>query len=294
VNSRSKASAPHDIGAAAGGPLAIICGGGDFPVALARAVVEAGRTPFLIGLVGSADARIETFPHIWLRLGEVGKFLGALHERKIVEIAAVGAIKRPELSDFRVDFGAVKRLPALTALFGGGGDNRLLAGVAKMLEKEGLTLLGVHEVAPQLLAPEGLLTRRAPSSQVLSDARLGSAAIAALSPFDVGQAVIVAKGRILAIEAAEGTDAMLARFAEMRASGRVSLKGRAGVLVKAPKRGQEMRLDMPAIGLKTIQAAERAEMEGVVLAAGQVLLIDRDACARAADAASIFLYGMAL
>jgi DUF1009 family protein len=226
-------------------------------------------------------------------LAKSAKFFDALGERGIVEVAAVGAIKRPELADIRVDFGAVRRLPALTALFGG-GDDRLLAGVAKLLEKEGLKLVGVHAIAPQLLAPEGALTRRAPSAQALDDARLGARVIEALSPFDVGQAVVVAKGRVVAIEAAEGTDAMLARFAEMRASGRLSLKGRVGVLVKAPKRDQEMRLDMPAVGLKTIEAAERAEMEGVVLAAGKVLLIDRDACGRAADEASLFLYGMAL
>jgi hypothetical protein len=128
----------------------------------------------------------------------------------------------------------------------------------------------------------------------LRDAHFGAELIAAMSPFDVGQAVVVAKGRILAIEAAEGTDAMLMRIADMRAIGRLSRKGRAGVLVKAPKQGQEMRLDMPAVGLKTIEAAAGAEMEGLVLAAGRVLLIDREACVRAADEGSLFLYGMTL
>lgn len=274
-------------------PLAIICGGGDFPVALAQAASAAGRSPFLIGLAGSADERIEAFPHLWLRLGEVGKFFNALAERKIVEVAAIGRVKRPDLAELRIDFGAVKRLPALTALFAG-GDDRLLAGVAKLLEKEGLKLIGVHEVAPDWLAPDGALSRRAASEQALADIRLGGSLIGALSPYDVGQAVVVAKGRVLAIEAAEGTDAMLARIADMRASGRLGRKGRAGVLVKAPKRGQEMRLDMPAVGLQTIEAAARAELEGVALAAGRVLILDRQACARAADAAGLFLCGMAL
>ncbi len=290
MRSPSKSAAPI---ATEHRPLAIICGGGDFPIIAARAAQDAGRSPFLVGLVGSADARIEAFPHLWLHLGEVGKFFGALRERAIVEVAAIGAIKRPELSDIRFDLGAVRRLPALTALFAG-GDNRLLAGVAKLLEKEGLKLVGVHEVAPQLSAPEGVLTRRSPSADALGDARFGAELIAALSPFDVGQAVVVAGGRILAIEAAEGTDAMLGRVADMRTTGRLNRKGRAGVLVKAPKQGQEMRLDMPAVGLKTIEAAIRAEMEGVVLAAGRVLLIDREACVRAAEEASLFLFGMTL
>jgi hypothetical protein len=291
VTSRLKVSTRGETGAPADRPLAIICGGGDFPIAVARAAAEAGRSPFLIGLVGSADARIEVFPHLWLRLGEVGKFLGALAERAIVEVAAIGVVRRPEFADLSMDFGLVKRLPALTALFAG-GDNLLLAGVAKLLEKEGLALVGVHQIAPQLLAPQGALTRRAPSGQALSDARLGAAVIDALSPFDVGQAAIVAKGRVLAIEAAEGTDAMLDRVAQMRASGRLKLRGRSGVLIKAPKRDQEMRLDAPAIGLRTIEAAARAELDGVVVAAGKALVMDREACVRAANEAGIFLFGM--
>jgi hypothetical protein len=292
VTAKAKAS-PLGVEAATGRPLAIVCGGGDFPVALAEAAAAAGRSPFLIGLVGSADDRIEAFPHLWLRLGEVGRFFQALAERNIAEVAAVGSVKRPEFADLRIDFGALKRLPALAGLFGG-GDDQLLAGIAKLLEKEGLVLVGVHDVAPQLLAPQGVLTRRAPSPQALEDVRLGAALIESLSPFDVGQAAVVAKGRVLAVEAVEGTDAMLARVADLRASGRLNLKGRAGVLLKAPKRGQEMRLDMPAIGVETIAAAARAELEGVALAAGKVLTISREACARAADQASLFLCGMAL
>jgi UDP-2,3-diacylglucosamine hydrolase len=277
----------------AGAPLAIVCGGGDLPIVVAEAAVAAGRAPFLVGVVGSADARIERFPHLWLKLGEVGKLLDALAQRGIVDIAAVGPVKRPEFSEIRFDFGALRRLPGLAALFIG-GDNHLLAGVAKLLEKEGLKLIGVQEIAPQLLAGEGSLTPRRPSENSLSDARLGAALITALSPYDVGQAVVIARGRAIAVEAAEGTDAMLARVADMRASGRLSFKERAGLLFKAPKRGQEMRLDAPAIGRATIEAAARAELEGVVVAAGQVLVIDRASCVERAERAGLFLYGMRL
>ena len=287
------AAARAGAGETAGRPLAIICGAGDFPVALASAAIEAGREPLLIGLVGSADRRIEAFAHLWLHLGEVGKFLAALRERGIEEIVVVGAIKRPELTDLRFDFGALKKLPSLTALFRG-GDNNLLTGVARILEEEGLKLVGAAEVAPRLVAPDGALTDRTPSAEALADARLGGALIGALSPFDVGQAAVIANGRVLAIEAAEGTDAMLARVADMRASGRLGLKGRAGVLVKAPKRDQDMRLDMPAVGPLTIDGARRAELQGIALAACRVLLIGREACARAAQEAGLFLHGMEL
>ena len=149
------------------------------------------------------------------------------------------------------------------------GTATLLAGKTTEIESEGVRVVGVQQIAPQLLprparwAPDARPIRRWPT-------RRGAARSSArLSPFDVGQATVVANGRVLAIEAAEGTDAMLARIAELRASRRMGLRGRAGVLVKAPKREQDMRLDLPAVGAKTIEAASRAELEGLALAAGE-------------------------
>jgi DUF1009 family protein len=293
VTPAPEAAATQGAGAPKGRPLAIICGGGDFPIVLARAALEAGRDPFMVGVTGSADARIEAFAHIWLSLGEVDKFLVALRERGVVDVAMVGAVKRPELADLRFDLGVAKILPALSASFRG-GDDRLLATVARLMETQGFRILAAHEIAPQLLTPTGALTRRSPSAEAFADARYGGAMIGALSPFDVGQAVVIADRRVLAIEAAEGTDAMLARVAGMRASGSLRLKGRTGVLIKCPKSGQEMRIDLPAVGLQTIKAALEAQLEGIVLAAGKTLVIDRQACARAADEASLFVYGMDL
>jgi len=291
VTSAAEAAAAQGAAAARDRRLAIICGGGDFPIVLARAAVEAGRDTFLVGVKGSADERIEAFPHIWVSLGEVGKFLAALRGRGVVDVAMVGAIKRPEFGDLRFDLGAAKILPALAASFRG-GDNTLLATVARLMEAQGFKVVAAHEVAPQLLTPPGTLTKISPSPQALADARRGASLIAALSPFDVGQAVVVANGRVLAVEAAEGTDDMLARVAQMRASGRLRLEGRAGALVKCPKSAQELRVDLPAIGLKTIAAAREAQLEGVALASGTTLLIDRRACAHAAEEASLFIYGM--
>ncbi len=280
-----------DAGEASGRPLAILCGGGDFPVQLARAAIQRGRRLVMIGIVGAADERIEAFPHVWMHLGELGKLFDALKQRSVGEIAIVGAVTRPELADLRLDWGALKRLASLAPLFRG-GDNHLLTGVARIFESEGVRVVGVHEIAPQLLAPAGPLGARRPSDQAHADAVRGGALIGALSPFDAGQAVVIANGRVLAIEAAEGTDAMLARIAELRAARRLRLRGRAGVLVKAPKRGQDMRLDLPAVGAKTIEGASRAGLEGLALAAGRVLVADRESFARAADAAGLFVFGL--
>jgi len=272
-------------------PLAILCGGGDFPLQVARAAIQRGRDLVMIGIVGAADERIEAFPHVWVHLGELGKLLGALKQRGVGEMAIVGAVTRPDLADLRLDWGALKRVASLAPLFRG-GDNHLMTGVAKIFESEGVRVVGVHEIAPQLLAPAGPLGARRPSDQAHADAVWGGALIGALSPFDAGQAAVIANGRVLAIEAAEGTDAMLARIAELRASRRLRLRGRAGVLVKAPKRDQDMRLDLPAVGVKTIEGAQRAELEGVALATGRVLIADRESFVRAADAAGLFVLGL--
>jgi UDP-2,3-diacylglucosamine hydrolase len=284
---------PRGAEAAPARPLAILCGGGDFPVQVAEAAAQSGRPPVMIGIVGAADKRIEAFPHFWLHIGEVGKLFRSLRERGIAEIAIVGAMTRPELADLRLDWGALKRAVGIASLFRG-GDNHLLVGIAKFFEGEGVRIVGVHQIAPQLLVPVGPLGAARPSAQALADANRGCALIAALSPFDAGQAAIVANGRVLAIEAAEGTDAMLARVADLRASHRLRFKGSAGVLVKAPKRDQDMRLDMPAVGLKTIEGAKEAQLQGIALAAGRVLIADRAAFARAADAAGLFAFGLDL
>jgi DUF1009 family protein len=291
VSFASNVSPSDSAGEAPARPLAILCGGGDFPVEVARAAIERGRDPVLVGIVGAADKRIEAFPHFWVHLGEVGKLFRALKERGIVEIAIVGAMTRPELADLRLDWGALKRAAGIASLFRG-GDNHLLSGVARLFESEGVSVVGVHQIAPQLLAPAGALGAVKPRAQALADAQKGCALIAALSPFDAGQAVVVANGRVLAIEAAEGTDAMLARVADLRAARRLRFKGSAGVLVKAPKRDQDMRLDMPAVGLKTIQSARAAQLEGVALAAGRVLIVDAASFTRAADEAGLFAIGL--
>jgi DUF1009 family protein len=258
-------------------PLAIVCGGGKFPIEVARAAAAAGRTPFLIGIVGAADPAIEAFAHVWLRIGHLGKLFSTLRAEGVVDVALIGGLTRPELADLRLDWGAIKRLPELALAFRG-GDNRLLAGVAAIFEREGLNVVGAHEIAPQLLAPLGPIGGRAAAPQAEADISMGAALIAALSPFDAGQGVVIAKGRGVAV---------------WRDPPRLRLSGPAGVFVKAPKRGQDLRLDMPAIGPQTIAAAAKAQLQGVAVAAGAVLIAEREAVARAADASGLFVAGYA-
>lgn len=280
-----------DARAAQGGPVAIVSGGGGFPMAVAREAQAAGREVVMVALRGVADAGVEAFPHLWIKIGEVGRFFREMEARGVRELCAVGAFTRPELSELSLDFGAIKRLPDIAKMLRGGDDHALRA-LAAFFEQEGYVLRGAHEIAPGLIAPQGRIGAREATAQAREDAVFGLACCAAMSPFDVGQACVVAGGRVVAFEAAEGTNGVLERVAELRRSGRLRLKGRAGVLVKAAKRGQDLRLDLPAVGQRTIELAEAAGLEGVALAAGQVMMLDREAVARRADAGGLFLIGL--
>ena len=271
--------------------VALICGAGDFPAAAAADAQAHGADIFLIGLKGIAACSIEQFPHVWVGLGEIGRLLTHLRERGISRVALIGAITRPDLADLRPDWGAVRRLPDLARLLRG-GDDHVLRNVIRFLEGEQLTVISVLDVAPGLALPTGAFTSVQTSAQARADIALGRAALEAMAPFDVGQAIAVADGRILAIEAAEGTDAMLARIAAARATGRVRAR-HAGVLVKAAKRGQDLRADLPAIGPATIEGVIRAGLAGVALEAGRVIVADQATVRRAATEAALFITGFA-
>ncbi len=271
-------------------PLALVCGSGSVPLEAAREARAAGRDVFLVGLIGSAGREIEKFPHLWVRLGEVGKLLTALRSRGVSEVGFLGAVTRPDLGDLMPDWGAIVRAGEIAKLFRG-GDDALLRGVAQLFEGEGFRVVGPRDFAPGLLAPKGAIVGPAPDDDARADIAFGAKLLEAMSPFDIGQGAVVSSERALAIEAAEGTDRMLARVGELRAAGGLRLKGKAGVFVKAAKRGQDVRLDLPAVGPATIAAAKRAQLVGLAIAAGEVLIADRPAFLKAAEEAGLFVYG---
>ena len=271
-------------------PLAIVCGSGTLPLEAAREARRLGREPFLVGLVGSAGKDIQSFPHLWVRLGEVGKLFAALRTRQVEDVAFLGAVTRPDLGDLLPDWGAVLRAGEIAKLFRG-GDDTLLRGVARLFEAEGLKIVGVNDFAPGLLAPRGEIVGPPPDEEALADIAFGARLLETMSPFDIGQGAVIHAERALAVEAVEGTDMMLARVADLRAVGRLRAKGRAGVFVKAAKRGQDVRLDLPAVGPATIAAAARAKLVGLAIAAGEVLIADRPAFIKAAQDAGLFVWG---
>jgi UDP-2,3-diacylglucosamine hydrolase len=275
-----------------GVPLAIICGGGSFPGAVADAVAARGRRPVMFGIKGWADpAVIGRYVHHWIALGQAGRFFRLAKAENCREVLFIGAVLRPPLTALRLDWHTIKLMPRVIRFFRG-GDDKLLSGVAGVAESGGLRVVGVKDVAPELFVPEGVLGTHQPSARDYGDIDRALKLITTLGPFDVGQAAVVADGHVIAVEAAEGTDHMLARIVELRRLGRVSAPARVGVLVKAPKPGQDRRFDLPSIGPRTIELVAGAGLAGLAVTAGSTMIAEAEVAIAAADRERIFVVGV--
>ncbi len=239
-----------------------------------------------MGLEGYADAAVlAPFPHAMVRLGAVGRIRALLDEAACRDIVMVGHVRRPSLLTLRPDAEGAKLLARIgRAAFL--GDDGLLSAVVRVLGEDGFRVLGAHEVLTEAVAPPGLLTQAAPDAMAAADVARGVAVARLLGEADVGQACVVQQGLVLAVEAIEGTDAML-----RRAAGLVR-PGPGGVVVKLLKPGQERRADMPAIGPATVALAAEAGLRGIAYAARGTLIAERARTIAAADAARMFLLGL--
>ena len=272
------------------GALAIICGGGTLPFAVADAVTKYGRRVVLFAIRGWADPkRVVDYPHYWAALGQFGAFCRLARREGCQDVVLIGSMMRPAIWQIRPDLKTLRLLPRIFGIFRG-GDDYLLKGVAAIFEEHGFRLLGAHAVAPEILMPEGALGRERPTERDNADIAKGLAFLTAASPFDVGQAVVVADARVLAIEAAEGTDSLLERIAQLRQTGRIA-SGR-GVLVKAAKRNQDRRLDLPSIGPQTVEGAARAGLAGIAVVAGSTVVAEPAQIGAIADRAGLFVLGL--
>lgn len=273
-------------------PVAIICGGGSFPGAVADAVARRDRRPVMFAIKGWADpAVVERHECHWIALGQIGRLIRLAKAEQCREAVFIGTLLRPPLSQIRLDWLTLRSLPRIVRFYRG-GDDRLLSGVARIFEEGGLRIIALHELAPEILVPEGVLGGYKPSARDKADIARALKVIAALGPFDVGQAAIVADNHVLAVEAAEGTDNMLARLAELRRLRRVATPAGVGVLVKAPKPGQDHRFDLPAIGPRTVENVARAGLAGLAVVAGRSIIAEIAEVTAAADRAKIFLVGV--
>jgi DUF1009 family protein len=277
--------------AAGQGPLALICGGGSLPLAVADFVEARGRKVLLFPLRGIAQPEdYAGRPHTWAKIAMFGAFARIASAAGCREVVMIGSMVRPSFWQVRFDWTTLMLLPRIAAAFRGGDDHILSSG-ARLIEEQGFRVLGAHEVAPEILVPEGSMAAAQVTERDRADIALGLDYLRATGPFDVGQAVVVAGKHVLAVEAAEGTDEMLARLATMRASGRVRAPNGSGVLVKAPKPGQDLRFDMPSIGPRTVENAAHAGLAGIAVVAGSTIIAEPDQLVTAADRAKLFVLG---
>ena len=272
--------------------IGIIAGSGVMPFAIAEALQARGAKPFIFAIRGFCDpSRLAAFPHHWIALGQMGRLTRLIRSEGCRDIIFIGGLLRPSLSEIRLDFGTLRALPAIAKALRG-GDDHLLTSIGRIFENQGFRLLGIKDIAPELLMPEGSVTAQVPDADAIADIVKGRALLTALGPFDVGQAVVVIGGHVVGVEDIEGTDGLLVRVARLRAEGRIRGKTGRGVLVKAPKTTQDLRFDLPTLGPKTVAGISAAGLAGIGIVAGHTLIAEPDVTVAQADKAGIFVTGL--
>lgn len=268
--------------------IGLLAGEGDLPFMLAHAARDAGHDVVVYGFDGlcSRDADVDHK----LGLAEVGKLRQLLAADGITGIAFSGRFYRPDTDTLAWDRGALALLPKILKLQIG-GDDKAARTVMDIAAGWNLQVVGPADLVPSFVARAGALTRKRPGRSHKADISHGIDVLAGIGPFDIGQALVVHNRRILAVEAAEGTDAMLERIGQLRKTGRLGAKIPTGILVKTAKPGQELRMDMPVVGTNTVRAAADAGLAGIALSAGTVLLAGPDNVRAAADEAELFISG---
>lgn len=266
--------------------LGVLAGGGRLPAAVVDAARAQGRDVFVLAFEGQTDtAWLSGVEHAWVRLGQFADAFARLRAAGVGDVCLIGPVRRPSLAELRPDWRAAQALARIgVRAF---GDDGLLSAVVREIEGEGFRVVGAEEVLGALAARAGAYGRIVPSGQDRLDIARGVEVLRTLGAVDVGQAVVVERGVVLGIEAIEGTDALVARCGLLRreASG--------GVLVKIAKPAQERRVDLPTIGVRTVEAVADAGLAGIAVEAGRALVADARAVAAAADARGIFVFGLA-
>lgn len=273
-------------------PVGLIAAGGVMPFAVADSLAARGIHPVLFALKGACDpVAVARFRHHWISVGQFGRATKLFRAENCRDLVFIGTLVRPALAELRLDWGTLRVISRLLTAFRG-GDDHLLSGIGRILEQDGFRMVGIKDVAPDLLMPEGCLTRAVPDPSAAADIAKGRDVLGALSPFDIGQAAVVIDSHVVAVEDIEGTDGLLARVARLRGEGRIRARSGRGVLVKAPKSGQDLRFDLPTIGPRTIEGVAAAGLGGVAIVAGNTIVVEPQAMIDAADAAGVFVTGL--
>lgn len=271
--------------------LAIVAGGGDLPRRVAEQARRTGRNPFVVGLKGFAEASLlEEFDGPELSVGEIGRLIQLMKKEGCEEMVFAGSLKRPDFSALKLDLKGVQSLPKILAA-AKKGDDALLRAVMDVFAEAGFRIVGADDVLNDLLVQAGPLGAMSPGADHWPDIRRAAEVAKISGSLEIGQGAVSCASLILAVEAQEGTDRMLARVAELPVEIRGTPEARRGVLVKRPKPQQERRIDLPTIGVTTVQGAAKAGLAGIAVEAGAALVVDRNNVANAANELGIFIYG---
>jgi DUF1009 family protein len=268
--------------------LGLIAGNGKFPFLVADAAAASGYQLVIAGIKEEASPDLEkkTKNFHWLSLGDLSKLIDTFKKEGVTTAVMAGQVKHKQI------FSAIKpdwRLAKLLLSLGTRNTDSLIGAVAKVLEEEGIHLISSTALLEPLLAKPGVLTKRAPTEAEKKNVAYGRTVARHLAQYDIGQTVVIADSACVAVEAMEGTDATILRAGDIMGSlaGDASTLSRALTVVKVAKPEQDMRFDVPVIGLATIATMQRAGATCLALDAGKCLLIDGDKVISAADAAQI-------
>ena len=271
--------------------LGLIAGSGGLPAEIADHCRKAGRPYFVIRLKGIADDATLGHPGEEIGLAELGKTFKALKREKCEAVCFAGVVARPDFSALKPDIRGMAALPGIIAA-ARHGDDALLRRILEEFSKEGFAIEGVQEAVGAMTLPLGLLGKHAPAAEHRADIERALEVAKAIGQLDVGQGAVVCNGLVLAVEAQEGTDSMLRRVADLPVALRGEPGNFKGVIAKAPKPIQELRIDLPTIGVATIRGAAKAGLAGVVGEAGRLLIVDREAVIATADEFGLFVLGV--
>lgn len=281
----------HKLDDSAARRYGVVAGSGSIPVELCARLAASGHAPVVFMLKDEADASLSQYHHYHTSTAQIGSIVKNATKNGVTHIVMVGGVhRRPALHEFRPDLFTLRLLPRMMAALRL-GDDAILGQIVRGLEERGLKVVGVHELMPDMIADAGAMGRVKPSRAMMMTLETGQQAARALGNLDAGQGVVVIGRRIVALEGAEGTDAMVLRVADLKASGRLHHK-RTGALVKVAKPNQELRADMPTIGVQTVHNVIKANLQGIAVHAARTLIVERQEVVAVADAAGLFIYGM--
>ncbi|RKQ71623.1 hypothetical protein DES40_0950 [Litorimonas taeanensis] len=270
--------------------LAVIAGRGDLPKHVVAAARENSQLKSIIALEGFAN--LSDYPNAKsYRVGEFGRIVKYLKKEEVTHVCFCGNVDRPDFSKIKPDLKAMFYLPG-TIKAASKGDDALLRHLLGLFEKEGFQYVSPQDVCAPLLMPEGTLGDISLNDIHRADALSACHIAQSIGALDIGQGAVVARGVTLAVEAQEGTDAMLLRVATLPQALRGSAANRVGVLAKMVKPTQDTRIDLPVIGLKTLQHAANAGLAGVVAEAGGAFFLDKAATIDFANANGLFILGL--